>query len=108
VRTITNKFHFIEIDWIIYFPSIGNKGRNIVKYGVAYRDRINKKTQPGRKINLSDVLKQDTIKNRYPHTVGLFYDKSGKGINWKPRYIENRIIRSENELLDWIKTIEEK
>jgi hypothetical protein len=32
------KFHFQEIDWVIYFPSHGNEGRKFAKYGVTFLD----------------------------------------------------------------------
>lgn len=107
-RSIVNKLHFKEIDWVVYFPSKGNEGRQLINYGVAYRDRRNKKTQPGPKINLGNVLVQPPIKNGYPHTVGLFQDSSGKGPNWTPAFIEIRVIWSEEELLEWIIQIEEE
>ena len=33
------KFHFKEIDWVIYLPSHGNEKRPYANYGVAYLDR---------------------------------------------------------------------
>lgn len=105
---MANKLHFKKIDWVIYFPSKGNEGRELKSYGVAYRDRINKITQPGRRINLGDVLSQPSIKNGFPHSIGLFQDSSGKGISWIPAYIEIREIHSEEELLQWIVQIEEE
>jgi len=108
VTKITNKFHFKEIDWVIYFPNTGNKGRELVNYGVAYRDRVEKITQPGTKINLNDVLMQDNIKNSYPHTIGQYCESSGKGSNWKPQYIETRVIHNQKELIEWFKIVEEK
>lgn len=107
-RSIVNKFHFKEIDWIIYFPSRGNEGRQLVNYGVAYRDRINRKTQPGPKINLGNVFGEPLIQNGYPHSIGLFLDSSGKGPNWTPVYVETREINNKDEFLDWIREIEEE
>lgn len=104
---MTNKLHFTEIEWVIYFPSIGNQGRKIENYGVAYRDRMKKKTQVGIRINLSDVLTQPFIKTNYPHNVALFQKSVGKGSNWKPEYIEERTIRNEEDLIDWIEEFEE-
>jgi len=106
-RSIVNKLHFKEIEWVIYFPATGNEGRKIRDYGVAYRDRVSKETQPGRRISLRDVLVRVPIQNRYPHAVGLFLDASGKGPNWTPAYIETRLVHTEKELLDWIAEIEE-
>jgi len=65
-------------------------------------------TQPGRRINLGNVLSLPAIRGRYPHCIGLFQDASGKGQNWTPAYIESRVIQSEEELLEWIAQIERK
>jgi hypothetical protein len=101
-----NKFHFTEIDWFIYFPATGNQGRDIRKYGVAYRERIQSTTQQGPRINLEDVLVLPIIQNGYPHTVGFFQVSTGKGNNWLPNYIETRLIQNEEELLMWFLEIE--
>jgi hypothetical protein len=101
-----NKFHFREIDWVIYFPSTGNKGRELNKYGVAYRDRLNNQTQLGHKINLEDALIQPIINYGYPHTIGLYQASTGRGRKWIPEYIENRVIQNKEQLLEWIAEIE--
>ncbi len=99
---IANKLHFKEIDWVIYFPSKGNEGRQLINYGIAYRDRRHGETQLGPKIDLRDVLARPEMRNGYPHRVGLFLDSFGKGVNWRPEYVETRTIRNENDLLSWI------
>ena len=104
---MTNKLHFQEIDWVIYFPSYGNEGRELPKYGVAFRDRINKVTQGGLRINLGDVLAHPSITDGFPHTIGLFQDSEGRGNNWEPEYIEIKQIGDKEELLQWIGQIEE-
>jgi len=96
------KFHFQEIDWVIYFPSIGNEGRPYSKYGVAYRDRRSGITQPGVRINLEDVMKNPEIQEKYPHTVGYFLHASGKGRNWVPKYLETRKISNLNEFYKFL------
>ncbi len=101
-----NKLHFFEINWVIYFPSTGNEERPLTKYGVAYRDRTYGKTQPGKRIDLIDVLSMPLIKNFYPHTIGWFKESSGKGRNWKAEYIDIKRINNEHELLEFIKEIE--
>jgi hypothetical protein len=106
-RSIVNKLHLKGIDWVIYFPSKGNEGRQIRNYGIAYRDRVNKTTQPGCRMNLGDVLSISAIRDSYPHPAGLFLDASGKGPNWTPAYVDCRLVRSEKELLDWIAELEE-
>lgn len=94
---VSFKFHFQEIDWVIYFPSMGNEGRPYSKYGVAYRDRRSGITQPGVRINLEDVMKNPEIQEKYPHTVGYFLYASGKGRDWTPKYLGIRKISNVNE-----------
>lgn len=101
-----NKYHFQEINWVIYFPSTGNEGRQILKYGIAYRDRENSRTQSGPRINLEDVLRLPKIHDQYPHTVGYFHKSTGKGKNWMPYYITVKVISDEKHLLEWFYKIE--
>lgn len=96
------KFHFKEIDWVIYFPSTGNEGRPYQKYGVAYRDRIRGVTQPGVRINLENVVSKREIQENYPHTVGYYFDSSGKGQSWTPKYLETRTIANLEEFLRFL------
>ena len=91
---VSSKFHSIEIDWVIYFPSRGNEGRDYRKYGVAYRDRRRSESQLGRRINLEDVMSKPEIQDNYPHTVGYFLHATGKGAEYAPRYLEVRKIES--------------
>ena len=98
----SSKFHFQEIDWVIYFPSIGNEGRPYPKYGVAYRDREKGVTQPGVRINLEDVMKKPEIRENYPHTVGYFLHSSGRGENWTPKYLEIREVADLNEFFNFL------
>lgn len=98
----SSKFHFQEIDWVIYFPSTGNEGRSYMKYGVAYRDRRRGITQPGVRINLEDVIKKPKIQENYPHTVGYFLHSSGRGENWTPIYLETRKVADLNEFFGFL------
>ena len=88
------KFHFQEIDWVIYVPSHGNDGRKYDKYGVDYNDRSGKSAQSGRKESLKDVLSKTQISMKYPHTVGFFLASKGRGPTWKPDYLRTKVIRS--------------
>jgi len=97
------KFHFKEIDWVIYFPTIGNEGRPYQKYGVAYRDRRRGITQPGVRINMEDVMEKPEIQENYPHTVGYFLHSSGKGKGWAPEYLETRKVANLNEFFDFLR-----
>ncbi len=100
-----SKLHFKEIDFVIYFPATGNENRDLKKYGVAYRDRANNQTQPGFRINFEDVLAIPSIQNNYPHTIGQFIEKSGRGKTYSPEYVEVKTVSDERELLLWIKEI---
>jgi len=102
---MSSKLHFIEIDHVIYFPSSGNVGRTLYKYGVAYRDRKNKTSQSGKKINLEDVLAMPIIKTGYPHTIGFFTTASGKGLTYAPDYKVQRQILNETALIQWVEDL---
>ncbi|MEM2970101.1 MAG: hypothetical protein QXR63_04115 [Candidatus Bathyarchaeia archaeon] len=102
---VSSKFHFQEIDWVIYFPRVGNEGRDYPKYGVAYRDRKIGLTQPGIRINLEEVVKKPEIQENFPHTVGYFLHSSGKGKNWLPNYLEVRKIANLNEFYKFLKDL---
>lgn len=96
------KFHFQEINWVIYFPSVGNEGRDYLKYGVAYRDRRRGVSQPGVRINLKDVIRKREIQENYPHTVGYYLDSFGKGQDWTPKYLEIRTIANLDEFFRFL------
>jgi len=99
------KFHFKEIDWVLYLPSHGNEGRAYPKYGVAYLDRKKGKSQSGRRISLKEVLDRSTIKNKYPHTVGFFLKSSGKGPSWKSDYLRTKKVRSKRGFHSFLKEL---
>jgi hypothetical protein len=92
----TKKFHFQEIDWVIYFPRLGNKGKYF-NYDVRARDRKKGTAQPRKKIKLGEVLEKPEIDGNYPHTVGFYKVSSGRGANFKPEYLELRRIQTVEE-----------
>jgi len=102
---VSAKFHFQEINWVIYFPSVGNEGRAYSRYGVAYRDRTRGVSQPGVRINLEDVVRKREIQENYPHTVGYYRNSSGKGQNWIPQYMETRTIADLEELFTFLRDL---
>lgn len=91
---VSSKFHFVEIDWVIYFPSSGNEGRDYPRYGVAYRDRRRGVSQPGPRLYLEDVMDMREIQSNYPHTVGYFLYSTGRGEGYVPAYLETREVAS--------------
>ena len=97
-----SRFHFIEIDWLLYFPINGNEGRKYPMYGVAYRDRKKGVSQKGPRIYLEEVLNETEIREKYPHTVGYYVDSSGKGPTFKPKYEEKRIVKNVEEFYTFL------
>jgi hypothetical protein len=92
----TKKFHFQEIDWVVYFPRYGNKGK-YCNYSVTFRDRKKGTTHPRKRIKLGEVLDKPEIERNFPHTVGFYKVSSGKGANFKPEYLELRKIQTVEE-----------
>jgi hypothetical protein len=88
-------FHFIELDWLIYFPPSGNQGK-YVGYSVLFNGRKNGNAQPETCVNLGELLDKREISECYPHTVGYF-KTSGEARNSVPEYLELRIVRSVEE-----------
>jgi hypothetical protein len=93
----TKKFHFQEIDWVIYFPRRGNK-RNYRDYNVTFRDRKKGATHSRKRIKLGEMLDKPEIDRGYPHTVGFYKVSSGRGANFKPQYLELRKIGTVEDL----------
>jgi hypothetical protein len=92
----TKKFHFMEIDWLVYFPMCGNKGK-YCQYTVMLVDRKKGADQPEKRVMLGEVLENREFEQRYPHTVGFFKESSGKGADFKPEYLEIRKIETIEE-----------
>jgi hypothetical protein len=97
VESRTKKFHFQEIDLVIYFPRHGNKGK-YRDYKVTFRNRKNGVTQPGKRIKLGEVLDKPEIEQGYPHIVGFYKVSFGRGANFKPQYLELRKIATVEDL----------
>jgi len=102
---VSAKFHFQEINWVIYFPSFGNEGRDYSRYGVAYRDRRRGVSQPGVRINLEDVIRKREIQENYPHTVGYYLNSSGRETNWTPQYLETRTVANLEEFFGFLRDL---
>ena len=87
------KFHFMEIDWLVYFPRDGNKGK-YMQYTVTLIDR---KKSASQRVTLGEILESHEFEQSYPHTVGFFKEASGKGADFKPEYLEIRKIGTVEE-----------
>ena len=97
------KIHFVNIDWVIYFPSSGNEGRPYARYGVSYRDWKRGLSPWRRRIDLGDLMALPKIRENYPHIVAHFTDSSGRGDGWVPKYLERREVRSEEEFYGFLR-----
>jgi len=92
----TKKFHFVEMDWLVYFPRDGNKGK-YWQYTVMFIDRKKGADQPENLVMLGEILESHEFEQRYPHTVGFFKEASAKGADFKPEYLEIRKIGTVEE-----------
>ena len=86
------KFHFQELDWLIYFPDSGNHGKYL-DYTVIFTDR-KKNPKIEQHVILGEILCKSEFEECFPHTVGFFKCSSGEGKEFKPDYMEIRIMRS--------------
>lgn len=91
----TKKFHFMEIDWLVYFPKYGNKGKYL-NYSVMLIDR-KKADQSGKLVKIEEIVENPEFEKQYPHTVGFYKEFSGEGAEFKPEYLEIRRISTVEE-----------
>ena len=91
------KFHFMEVDLLVYFPICGNKGKYL-NYDVIVIDRKKGTSQSKRLVKLGDILEDREFERLYPHTVGFYKESSGEGPESKPEYLEIRRINNIEEL----------
>jgi DNA-directed RNA polymerase subunit RPC12/RpoP len=88
-------FHFQELDWFFYFPSNeGNRGK-YCGYTVLLKER--KKSGADRRVNLGDTVERREFEEHYPHTVGFFKGSGEKREDYRPQYMELRIIHNIDE-----------
>jgi hypothetical protein len=96
LENATKKFHFVEMDWIVYFPKCGNKGKYLT-YNVVFIDRKKGTNQPEQRVRLDEIVENREFENCYPHTVGFYKASSGEGEGFKPEYLEIRRIDNVEE-----------
>ena len=88
----TKKFHFQEINKIIYLlPQQNNKKYRNYTVQIKTAKTIDKPTPP---IPLGEFLETPELENNYPHTVGYFKESTYESENaeFKPEYLEWRRI----------------
>jgi len=90
------KFHFMEVDLLVYFPNCGNKGKYL-NYDAIVVDRKKGMSQSEKLVKLGDLLEDREFERLYPHTVGFYKESSGEGAKFKPEYLEIRRINNVEE-----------
>jgi len=101
-----HKFHFQEINLIIYFPAKGNENREYPRYGVRYLNRTTRVSQTGKATSLEEALNKPEIRENYPHTVRYYLDSSGRGQTFAPEYLETRTIIGVKEFFRFLRDLE--
>jgi hypothetical protein len=91
----SKKFHFQELNWVISFPTCGNKGK-YRDYAVVLLEHKNGNPQ-AQSLRLGEVLDRAELDLHYPHTVGYYKTCSGQDADLKPDYLELREIRTVEE-----------
>lgn len=89
-------FHFQELDWLVYFPKEGNRGK-YHNYTVLLKKRRQDDGCALNRVLLGDVLECSELDENYPHTVGFFKDLLNVGQNAELRYMEIRTIHNVEE-----------
>jgi hypothetical protein len=100
----TKKFHFQELDWLIAFPDLGNKGRKYLYYSVLFTDR--KKRRLEEQVCLGDVLENPEFEKNLPHTVGFFKESMGNEGNAGLVYLEIRMIGSTEDFWKFLNDLD--
>jgi len=86
----------MEMDWLVYFPKYGNKGKYL-GYSVLLIDRKNVVAEPEKHVTLEEIVETREFEERYPHTVGYYKEASGEDAEFKPEYLEIRRISTVEE-----------
>ena len=84
-----------ELDWLIYFPSEGNKGK-YCGYTVLLNDR-KREGQHKECVTLGYVLERPEVEEHYPHTVGFFKAPCDEPECADLRYMEIRTLHNVDE-----------
>ncbi len=87
----TKKFHFMEMDLLVFFPKYENRGKYL-GYRVTLVDKKKSAGQPEKTVTLKEVLENPEFEKCYPHTVGYYKEAAKEGAEFKPEYLEIRKI----------------
>jgi hypothetical protein len=96
-------FHFQEMDWLIGFPNLGNRGKKYMDYSVVFTDR---KTKTKNHVCLSAIIDDFKFEKNVPHTVGFFKQSQQEGQDCVNAYLEIRIIGSVEEFWKFLNDLD--
>ena len=77
-----------------------------MSYTVVFNDRKKGASQPGQSVCLGELLESPEFEKSYPHTVGFYKGSSGDGPEFKPSYLELRIIRTVEDFWMFLNTLD--
>lgn len=89
-------FHFQELDWLLYFPTEGNRGK-YCGYTVILKERKGTATRQQNSVVLGALLERAEVDEHYPHTVGFFKASCEESPDAEMRYMEIRTIHNVDE-----------
>jgi hypothetical protein len=89
-------FHFLELDWLLYFPVEGNRGEYF-GYTILLNERKRKQKSQQNAVTLGSVLERVELDEHYPHTVGFSKAAPDDEANEELTYMEIRTIHNTHE-----------
>ena len=89
-------FHFLELDWLLYFPMEGNRGEYF-GYTVLLYERKGKQKSEQDAVTLGSILERAELGEHYPHTVGFSKAAPDEKSDGKLTYMEIRTIHDAHE-----------
>jgi len=89
---LEKKFCFQDLDWIVTFPNLGNRGKKYPDYSVFFSDR--KRKIVNKLVCLFEVIENPELQEGFPHTVGFFKCETDDDLYAGSNCLEVRIIRS--------------
>jgi hypothetical protein len=96
-------FHFIEVNWLVYFPKNENRGK-YANYMVNFTDK-KEVNQLQTRMVLGELLDKPEISENYPHTVGYFKSNSENNTG-NSEYLEIRIVRMMEEFWAFLNSVD--
>ena len=97
-------FHFLELDWLVYFPAEGNRGK-YCRYTALLKERKGNESHKQHSITVGELLERAEFEEHYPHTVGFFKAALDEQSDTELRYLEIRTIHDVNEFWLFVNSV---